>query len=132
MQRDGGSGPCAPSTNKQLQHKNVWQTRNNFLEDLSLCRRDEERRIKDLRGEKTGRMAWERERKIRLQKKNEQKGGKREGEIRTVGLGGKISVSLPMKSSRQLSTNPKATTCVYLKTHSACFSASIHPLLCTH
>lgn len=76
VQWDGGSGPRAPSTNKQLQHKNVWQTRNNFLEDLSLCRRDEERRIKDLRGEKTGRMAWERERKIRLQKKNEQKGGK--------------------------------------------------------
>lgn len=74
VQRDGVSGPCAPSTNKQLQHKNVWQTRNNFLEDLSLCRRDEERRIKDLRGEK---MAWERERKIRLQKKNEQKGEKR-------------------------------------------------------
>lgn len=45
--------------------------------------------------------------------------GKREVEIRTVGLGGKISVSLPMKSSRQLGTNPKATTCVYLKTHNA-------------
>lgn len=37
-----------------------------------------------------------------------------------------------MKSSRQLSTNPKATTCVYLKAHNARFSASIHPLLCTH
>lgn len=33
-----------PSTNKQLQQKYVWQTRNNFLKDLSLCRRDEEER----------------------------------------------------------------------------------------
>lgn len=28
-----------PSTNKQLQRKNVWQPRNNFLKDLSLLRR---------------------------------------------------------------------------------------------
>lgn len=130
MQRDGGSGPHAPSTNKQPQHKNVWQTRNNFLEDLSLCRRDEERRIKDLRGEKVGRMAWERERKIRLQEKNEQKGGKREVEIRTVGLGGKISVSLPMKSSRQLGTNPKATTCLFEDTQRSLFS--IYPSITVH
>lgn len=33
--------------------------------------------------------------------------GKREVEIRTAGLGGKISVSLPMKSSRQLGKTPK-------------------------
>lgn len=37
-----------------------------------------------------------------------------------------------MKSSRLLGTNPKATTCVYLKTHNTRFSSSIHPLRHTY